>query len=290
MIVEAHDLGLRVLLDIVPNHLSDQHAWFQEALAAATGLARAGPLHLPRRPRTRRRRAARTTGRAISAAPPGHASPRRTAAPDSGTCICSRPSSRTSTGPTPTSADGVRPDDAFLVRARGRRLPHRRRPRPGQGRRASRTSARSRGRRSPPRWSTIRTGTATRSTTSTGRGARWPTPTTIRGCSSPRRGCITPSDWPSTSAPTSCTPRSTSTSCSRRGRPSAMRESIIAALAHTRRSALRPPGSSPTTTRSGRSRATPGPRASGRCAGWATSPTCPPTLARAAGGRERPRC
>ena len=37
MIGEAHDLGLRVLLDIVPNHLSDQHAWFQAALAAGPG-------------------------------------------------------------------------------------------------------------------------------------------------------------------------------------------------------------------------------------------------------------
>src|SRR5690242_15831692 len=37
MIAEAHELGLRILLDIVPNHLSDQHAWFQAALAAGPG-------------------------------------------------------------------------------------------------------------------------------------------------------------------------------------------------------------------------------------------------------------
>ncbi|MCM2579025.1 glycoside hydrolase family 13 protein [Streptomyces meridianus] len=37
MIAEAHEQGLRVVIDIVPNHTSDQHAWFQEALAAEPG-------------------------------------------------------------------------------------------------------------------------------------------------------------------------------------------------------------------------------------------------------------
>ena len=33
----AHELGLRVIVDIVPNHTSDAHAWFREALATPAG-------------------------------------------------------------------------------------------------------------------------------------------------------------------------------------------------------------------------------------------------------------
>ncbi|MDQ1615189.1 MAG: alpha-glucosidase [Actinomycetota bacterium] len=37
LIRDAHDVGLRVIIDIVPNHSSDHHAWFRAALAAGPG-------------------------------------------------------------------------------------------------------------------------------------------------------------------------------------------------------------------------------------------------------------
>ncbi|WP_405934573.1 glycoside hydrolase family 13 protein [Streptomyces longwoodensis] len=36
---EAHRLGLKVVVDLVPNHTSHRHVWFQEALAAGPGSA-----------------------------------------------------------------------------------------------------------------------------------------------------------------------------------------------------------------------------------------------------------
>ena len=45
MTARAHELGLRVLIDLVPNHTSDQHAWFQAALAAAPGSPERGFYH-----------------------------------------------------------------------------------------------------------------------------------------------------------------------------------------------------------------------------------------------------
>ncbi|MFD2028726.1 glycoside hydrolase family 13 protein [Promicromonospora aerolata] len=39
MLAGAHERGLKIIVDLVPNHSSDQHVWFQEALAAAPGSA-----------------------------------------------------------------------------------------------------------------------------------------------------------------------------------------------------------------------------------------------------------
>ena len=45
LIHRAHELHLKVLADIVPNHFSDQHEWFQAALLAAPGSAERARFH-----------------------------------------------------------------------------------------------------------------------------------------------------------------------------------------------------------------------------------------------------
>ena len=37
LIDEAHELGLHIIIDVIPNHTSDQHPWFLAALAAPAG-------------------------------------------------------------------------------------------------------------------------------------------------------------------------------------------------------------------------------------------------------------
>ena len=39
LLTTAHGLGIRVIIDMVPNHSSDQHIWFQQALSSTPGSA-----------------------------------------------------------------------------------------------------------------------------------------------------------------------------------------------------------------------------------------------------------
>ena len=45
MLARAHELGLRVLIDLVPNHTSSEHRWFKAAVAAAPGSPERGFYH-----------------------------------------------------------------------------------------------------------------------------------------------------------------------------------------------------------------------------------------------------
>ena len=91
--------GIRVIVDLVPNHSSDQHVWFQEALAAGPG-SRERARYLSATARARTANCRRTTGSRSSAARRGPAWSRPTARPASGTCTCSTRRSPTSTGRT----------------------------------------------------------------------------------------------------------------------------------------------------------------------------------------------
>ena len=55
LIDESLALGIRTIIDIVPNHVSDQHAWFVAALEGGPGPSVAGSILVPSRTRRRRR-------------------------------------------------------------------------------------------------------------------------------------------------------------------------------------------------------------------------------------------
>ncbi len=167
LIAEALDLGIRTIVDIVPNHVSDAHPWFREALAAGPGS--------PERERFWFR-----PGRGEHGELPPNNWPSQfggpawtrtkndDGTPASGTCTCSTPSSPTSTGTTRRYGPSTRTCCGSGSTGARRAYASTRPPCSPRTPRCPTCRSRPGGRR-PCR---IRTSTATTCTTSTAPGAR----------------------------------------------------------------------------------------------------------------------
>ncbi len=94
LVQRAHALGVKILVDLVPNHTSDQHPWFREAVTGEARLTGKGAL-LPAGCGENGELPPSTTGSPRSAALPGPGCRSRTQPRASGTCTCTRRSSRT---------------------------------------------------------------------------------------------------------------------------------------------------------------------------------------------------
>ena len=249
LIAEALELGIRTIVDIVPNHVSDQHPWFQAALAAGPGLARA------RRGSGSTRAAARTATRCPTTwasnfsgrdLDPDRRTP--TARPGEWYLHLFSPEQPDLNWDHPDVRARARGHPPLLVRPRRGRRPDR------LGRPAGQGPGPAGGARRARRRASTRTPTATSSTTSI---ASWrAVADSLPGRPRPRRrdlaaGHATGSR--ATCGRTSCTPPSTSTSWPGRGTPPSLRASIDTDARRPRagRRAARP-GSSPTTTSPGR--------------------------------------
>ena len=198
------------ILDIVPNHTSDQHAWFQARCADEPG---ARDRYIFRPGRGADGELPPNDWQSVFGGPawtPGLADGDLVPAPV-------RPRAARPQLGAPRGARRVRGHAALLVRPRRRRLPHRRRTRPGQG------SGHARRGGAPtvphhvdahPAWDQDGVHEVYRGWRAVAELVRATTDLRRRGV-----GARATSGWRATCGPTSCTPRSSSTSCARRGAP-----------------------------------------------------------------------
>ena len=134
LVTEAHDLGLRVFVDVVPNHFSWDHAVVQGRARDRARVAGVEPL--PREVRQGRERRAAAEQLAERVRRPGVVAdprPPRLVVPPPVRLLAARRELGQPGGPR-----RLREDAALLVRHGRRRLPHRRRALAHQGRRAAR--------------------------------------------------------------------------------------------------------------------------------------------------------
>ena len=137
LLAEAHARGLRVIIDWVPNHTSDQHPWFREARASRSSRKRDWYVW---RDGTPDRPPEQLAGR-VSEGPRLDAGTRP---PGSGICASSLPEQPDLNWDNPEVRGGDARHAALLARSRRRRLPDGRDPLHRKGSGAPRRSGRAR--------------------------------------------------------------------------------------------------------------------------------------------------